>query len=346
MEGLDTIELFIDESREEDGIEAISLVEFPAIEENFVALSKHKVEFKTVDSEKRIIVGLALVPNKLIYRRRGDYEYNITFSTETVRKASELYLKRLKNNNTTLEHAEFTGGVSVIESWIVEDPEKDKTALYGLNAVEGAWAVTMKIDNDEVWEDVKQGKYLGLSIEGMFSDNVEDIEEVEASNVLEEIKRLLTEDIELKEDLVEYPHVMYNPETGESVEITNEEEHEKYTKKGWTHTKPKSYEEQELKSYTDYPQGATNNAKRALKYKKENGSSCGTSVGWTRASQLANREPLSRDTIARMATFKRHQQHKDVPYSEGCGGIMWDAWGGTAGGNWAISKLKKKENES
>ena len=297
MEGLDTIELFIDESKEEDGIEAISLVEFPAIEENFVALSKHKVEFKTVDSEKRIIVGLALVPNKLIYRRKGNYEYNITFSTETVRKASELYLKRLKNNNTTLEHAEFTGGVSVIESWIVEDPEKDKTALYGLNAVKGAWAVTMKIDNDEVWEGVKQGKYLGLSIEGMFSDNVEDIEEVEASSVLEEIKKLLTEDVELK-------------------------------------------------SYSDYPQGATNNAKRALKYKKENGSSCGTSVGWTRASQLANREPLSRDTIARMASFKRHQQHKDVPYSEGCGGIMWDAWGGSAGVNWAISKLKKIDNES
>lgn len=297
MEGLDTIELFIDESKEEDGIEAISLVEFPAIEENFVALSKHKVEFKTIDSEKRIIVGLALVPNKLIYRRKKDYEYNITFSTETVRKASELYLKRLKNNNTTLEHAEFTGGVSVIESWIVEDPEKDKTALYGLNAVKGAWAVTMKIDNDEVWEDVKQGKYLGLSIEGMFSDNVEDVEEVEASNVLEEIKKLLTEDVELK-------------------------------------------------SYSDYPQAATNNAKRALKYKKENGSSCGTSVGWTRASQLANREPLSRDTIARMASFKRHQQHKDVPYSEGCGGIMWDAWGGSAGVNWAISKLKKIDNES
>ena len=105
-------------------------------------------------------------------------------------------------------------------------------------------------------------------------------------------------------------------------------------------------EDVELKSYTDYPQGATNNAKRALKYKKENGSSCGTSVGWTRASQLANREPLSRDTIARMASFKRHQQHKDVPYSEGCGGIMWDAWGGSAGVNWAISKLKKIDNES
>tara|TARA_R100000734_G_C3295093_1_gene86364 strand:+ start:428 stop:832 length:405 start_codon:yes stop_codon:yes gene_type:complete len=96
-----------------------------------------------------------------------------------------------------------------------------------------------------------------------------------------------------------------------------------------------------LESYNDYPKGASNNAKRAIKYKEENGTSCGTRVGWTRAGQLARREKISRDTISRMASFKRHQQHKDVPYSEGCGGIMWDAWGGSSGINWAISKLKQ-----
>ena len=96
-----------------------------------------------------------------------------------------------------------------------------------------------------------------------------------------------------------------------------------------------------LKSYTDYPQAATNNAKKAIKYKEENGSDCGTRVGWTRARQLADRKPISRDTIARMASFKRHQQNKDVPYSEGCGGLMWDAWGGASGINWAINKLKQ-----
>lgn len=193
MNELETFELFIDDAREEDGIEAISLVEFPAIEENFVALSKHKVEFKTVDTEKRIIVGLALVPDKKILRRNKNGEYNIKFSKDTVRKASELYLKRLKLNNTTLEHdKQMTSGVSVIESWIVEDPLKDKTALYGLNAVQGAWAVTMKIDNDDVWKDVKSGKYLGLSIEGMFSDKGENIEEIEAENILSELKKLLS----------------------------------------------------------------------------------------------------------------------------------------------------------
>ena len=96
-----------------------------------------------------------------------------------------------------------------------------------------------------------------------------------------------------------------------------------------------------FESYNDYPQAATNNAKRAIKYKEENGSTCGTRVGWTRAGQLARRENISRDTIARMASFKRHQQNKDVPYTEGCGGLMWDAWGGSSGINWAISKLKQ-----
>jgi len=98
-------------------------------------------------------------------------------------------------------------------------------------------------------------------------------------------------------------------------------------------------------SYTDYPQAASDNAKRALKYAEENGwGSCGTPVGKARANQLANREPISRDTIARMASFKRHQQHANVPYEKGCGGLMWDAWGGTEGVEWAIKKLDEIEN--
>jgi uncharacterized protein len=103
---------------------------------------------------------------------------------------------------------------------------------------------------------------------------------------------------------------------------------------------------EKAETYNDYPEAATNNAKRAIKYKEENGSSCGTSVGWTRARQLANRESLSRATIARMASFKRHQQNKDVPYDQGCGGIMWDAWGGDAGVNWAIRKLDQIDNKN
>jgi hypothetical protein len=95
-------------------------------------------------------------------------------------------------------------------------------------------------------------------------------------------------------------------------------------------------------TYNDYPESASNNAKRALKWADENGwGECGTAVGKARANQLAKKENISRDTIARMASFKRQQQYKDVPYSEGCGGLMWDAWGGTSGIEWAINKLKQ-----
>ena len=164
MAKLETIELFINETEASDGIDAISLVKFPAIEENWVALNKHKIEFKSIDEDKKIIIGLALVPDKEIYRRNGEHEYNIIFSKDTVKKAAQLYLKRLKVNNATLEHQ------TEVESWIVENPEIDKTKLYGLNAVEGAWAVVMSIQNEKVWKEVKDGTYLGLSVEGYFSD--------------------------------------------------------------------------------------------------------------------------------------------------------------------------------
>ena len=193
---MDLIELFISEDEENDGISAISFVKTPAIEENFVALSQQKVEFKALDEEKRIVVGLALIPDKEIYRRKGDYEYNIVFSKETVKQASHLYLKQLNNNNATLEHAEDASGISVVESWIVEDVDNDKSKLYGLNATEGAWVVVMKVDNDDIWKEVKDGTYLGLSIEGVFSDK-----EVEASSdvVTQQDIDSVLEDVEMTE---------------------------------------------------------------------------------------------------------------------------------------------------
>lgn len=98
----------------------------------------------------------------------------------------------------------------------------------------------------------------------------------------------------------------------------------------------------ELDSYTDYPESAKNSAQRALDWADENGwGSCGTPVGKARANQLAKGEPISKETISRMASFARHLQYKDVPYSEGCGGLMVDAWGGQAGIEWAQTKLKE-----
>ena len=100
-------------------------------------------------------------------------------------------------------------------------------------------------------------------------------------------------------------------------------------------------------TYNDYPKAAQENAKRALKFREEtnNLNGCGTPVGWARANQLAKGEPISFDTIKRMASFNRHRQNKDVPYEDGCGGLMWDAWGGTEGVDWAIRKAEQIRKE-
>lgn len=172
MDNLDTIELLIDEENDKPGVFAISLVDAPAIESNFVALNSHKVEMKVVDEEKRIVLGLALIPDKKIYRNNKGYEYNITFSKDTVRKASELYLSNLRPNNTTVDHQMLVDGVSLSETWIVEDIEKDKTSLYGIDAPIGSWAIAMKVNNDAVWNKVKAGEYLGFSIEGVFDEKM------------------------------------------------------------------------------------------------------------------------------------------------------------------------------
>ena len=98
-------------------------------------------------------------------------------------------------------------------------------------------------------------------------------------------------------------------------------------------------------SYTDYPQAATENAKIALRWAEENGwGDCGTPVGKARANQLANREPISRDTIARMAGFERHRQNSDKELGDGCGRLMWLAWGGDEGIAWAQRKLEQLKN--
>ena len=120
------IELIIDEEALLAGIEAISIVDKPAIEEKFIALSKdHKIQLAEVDSEKRILMGAALVPNKNIYRQTEDDEYYIYFSEDTVRKASELFLMKGNQNKSTLEHQASLNGLSVVESWIIEDEVHD-----------------------------------------------------------------------------------------------------------------------------------------------------------------------------------------------------------------------------
>ena len=107
------------------------------------------------------------------------------------------------------------------------------------------------------------------------------------------------------------------------------------------------WKEVKLESYTDYPQAVTENAKIALRWAEEHGwGDCGTPVGKQRANQLANREPISEDTISRMAAFERHRQNSKKELGDGCGRLMWLAWGGDEGVEWASRKLKQIRNEN
>jgi hypothetical protein len=193
---MEIIELLIDENKIESGINAVSVVESPAIEENFVALKKHEVELKEVDGEKRILMGAALVPNKQIYRKNGDKEFYIYFSEETVRKASELFLMRANQNNATLEHEKkMLDGMSVVESWIIEDEKQDKSAKYGFNLPKGTWMISMKVNNDEIWNKVKAGEVKGFSIEGYFVDKYEmSLQETEEDRLIKAIRDLILKD--------------------------------------------------------------------------------------------------------------------------------------------------------
>ena len=155
----------------------------------------------------------------------------------------------------------------------------------------------MKVNNDKIWNDVKEGKVKGFSIEGYFADKLEmSLQEIEEAELIEQIKQIILQ-------------------------------------------------EENLESYTDYPQEASENAKIALRYAEENGwGDCGTPVGKARANQLANREPISEETISRMASFARQRENGQKELGDGCGRLMWLAWGGDAGVDWAQRKLEQIKN--
>lgn len=299
-------ELFIEEDSEFSGVEAISIVEEPAIEEDFVALKAHKIEMAEVDTEKRILMGPALIPDKKIYRRNDEEEYYIFFSKDTVRKASELFLARGNQNNSTLEHQYDLHGLSVVESWIVDDPQSDKTKLYNLNVPEGTWMVSVKVNNEEVWQEfVKTGKVKGFSIEGYFSDNTNRPKESVEEDLCSDCFKELQAEYALLEAVAQLE------------------------------------EEVELESYGGYPESASNNAKLGIKRNKELGNKCATQVGKVRAQQLVRKEKFTLPTLKRIYSYlSRAEAYYDPTKPEACGTISYLLWGGKSMKNWVESKLK------
>ena len=190
------VELVIQDENQELAIDAISLVTSPAIEQDFVYFGKEKnnLTFAKVDEEKRMLISPALIPNKQIFRHNPNTnsDYYVYFSPETVRKASELYLKHNNHHKATYQHQDRVSGVLTTESWIKEG-DMDKSKMYGFDLPNGTWFVKMRIDNDELWEKIKAGELKGLSIEGYFTDKMEMMAEKQPTDqeILEALNEII-----------------------------------------------------------------------------------------------------------------------------------------------------------
>lgn len=301
-----------------DEVFAISLVEEPAIESNFVFFEKDKeVKFQAVSDDKRLVMGPILIPNKQILRIDGEGKpYWVFFKPETIKKLSEMYLKKKYTDSATLEHDKKVNGVTLVESWIKESVTKDKSAIYGLSVPVGTWMGTFKVDNDEIWNDyVKTGEVKGFSIEGLFGHNLvsatkvsfetdtilKDLEEQEALVILSEIRAVIKKDNRYK-------------------------------------TKKKV----EMESFSDYGDSVANNAKRGIELNEKNGNKCATPVGKVRAQQLAQKKPISLETIKRMYSYlSRAEAYYNEGDTSACGTISYLLWGGKSALSWSRNKLRE-----
>lgn len=201
------------------GVYGISLVENPAMEGLFIALSKDEevLQFKTIDQEKRIIVGLVLEPNKPIYRNQNGEEFNIVFSDQTVEDLCYGFTKNQNNSNSTIEHdiEKKIVGLTFVENWIVRDEKMDTALTFGLKPKKSSWMTIAKVDSDEVWEDyTKTGKVKGFSIDAMLS-----LEEVNLKSNINMSKQEEKSFIELLKDLPNQIKLALNPKAENEIKL-------------------------------------------------------------------------------------------------------------------------------
>lgn len=161
---------------------AISMVESPAIESDFVALSKEEEKRVFLESDERhMCYGAALIPDKDIYRNNGEQEFYISFTKESIEKMSQDFMKNYRQNEVTLDHDEMANDITITESWLVEDPYKDKANALGINVPKGSWMIGMKVNQIDVWDRVKSGELKGFSVESMIS--LEDFSKQNTNNM-------------------------------------------------------------------------------------------------------------------------------------------------------------------
>lgn len=305
---------------EEDGVFANSLVAAPAIERDYVWLNK-EIQFAAISDEKMLVAGPMLIPNKKILRIGEDgKKYYVYFSPETIEKVARKFMKNKLLSEVTLEHGNKTSGVTMVESWIVESPTKDKSNIYGFTLPKGTWFSIYSVeDNPKVWEKVKAGEFNGFSIEGLFEHRKSDLK----LSIEKEINELTEEEAELFLSQIK-AIIKKDKRYGKGQRI-------------------------EMESYQDYPQSVREAARIARVQNEKVGGKCMTLVGKRRAADLEAGRPLSRETISRMVSYLSrakdvYEQNKSD--RESCAYIAYKGWGGETALTWAENKLKQIDMES
>jgi uncharacterized protein YacL (UPF0231 family) len=299
-----------------DEVFAISLVESPAMESDFVYFDKEEIQFAAIDKEQQMLIGAVLIPEKKILRIDGEGQpYHVFFSKETVKKLAQNYLMKKYTDSATLEHDSKIKNVFLVESWIKEG-KLDKSNQYGLSLPVGTWVGLFKITDDKLWKDyVKTGKVKGFSIEGLFEHKL-----VEASFIDELLEKNIDDLSEVEAEIA-------------LAKITA------IIKKDKRYAKGKRIE---MESYSDYGSGISNNAKKGIELNLKNNNKCATPVGKVRAQQLAKGEPISVETIKRMYSYlSRAEAYYDESDMNACGTISYLLWGGKSALSWSRNKLRE-----
>ena len=192
--------------------DAISMVTEPAIESDFVFLSKDKAIVKEAFStdEKHMVYGAVLRPDFPIYRNDGENEYYLEFTSESIERMARDYMMNYRQGNVTIQHEEYANEVFMVESWIKQDMDKDKSVSVGLDKSLpiGTWFCGFYVNNNDVWERIKSGELKGFSVEAMI--DLEDFAKVKKEDEFEmnesfwsKLKSIVNEALGKKEEKME-----------------------------------------------------------------------------------------------------------------------------------------------
>ena len=201
--------------------EAISMVTEPAIESDFVFFSKDKDIVKEAFSsdEKHMVYGAVLRPDFPIYRYDGENEYYLEFTSESIERMARDYMMNYRQGNVTIQHEEYANEVFMVESWIKQDMDKDKSVSVGLDKSLpiGTWFCGFYVNNNDVWERIKSGELKGFSVEAMI--DLEDFAKVKKEDEFEmnetfwdKLKTIVNEALGKKEEKMEEQPIVNEPQ--------------------------------------------------------------------------------------------------------------------------------------